>query len=133
MSFVHCHFFFVAPKIPILSNKHSIINSFCFVLFFVFIRLNSSLIGLVAIAANPTENATSLTVSNGVPRTTAPTIVKPIHNGNGSTTLVNMTNSETLNSEYSISFVLFQFFLSVLIFTIHTNSPLKYFSAKYNV
>ncbi|XP_055317213.1 phosphoserine phosphatase isoform X2 [Sitodiplosis mosellana] len=59
-------------------------------------RLNSSLISLVAISANPAENATSL-VSNGVQRTTAPTILKPVHNGNGSTTLVNMTNSEPVN------------------------------------
>lgn len=68
---------------------------FTFVFFFLpLCRLNSSLISLVAIAANPTESTSNLTQRT----TNGPTIVKNVHLNNGnSSDLVNMTNAESLS------------------------------------
>lgn len=60
-------------------------------------RLNSSLVGLVAISANPTADGATSMLSNGAQRTVAPTIVKPIHNGT-TMSLVNVTPAEPSNT-----------------------------------
>lgn len=62
-------------------------------LVFCLLRLNSSLVSLVAISANPAAEGTTSMLSNGAQRTVAPTIVKPIHNGT-TMSLVNVTPAE---------------------------------------
>lgn len=73
-----------------------------FSLFRFHCRLNSSLVSLVAISANPAAEGTTSMLSNGAQRTVAPTIVKPIHNGT-TMSLVNVTPAEPSNmSEYIV-------------------------------
>lgn len=79
--------------------KQAITTLFLFFSYVLHYRINTSLIGLVAISANPVENSAANIVANG---TQTPTIIRTIHNINGNgTVLANMTNSEA-SSEYSV-------------------------------
>lgn len=92
---------FVLPNLKWILNSNCCKKKICVFSTFSLYRLKSSLIGLVAISANPAENTPNI-VANGTQRTAAPTIIKSIHNINGNGTVsVNMTNSEPL-SEYCI-------------------------------
>lgn len=90
--------------------------SLCFVSFFIHRRLNSSLVGLVAISANPTTDGASSMLSNGAQRTVAPSIVKPIHNGT-TMSLVNVTPAEPSNTSKSRYFC--YYLLHLLSFRTH--------------
>lgn len=71
---------------------------------FIHCRLNTSLVSLVAISANPAAEGTTSMLSNGAQRTVAPTIVKPIHNGTAMS-LVNVTPAEPSNLSKSVVYV----------------------------